>query len=200
MTSLRALITSGLVAGGLLLGAGAAAAQPPQPIESLDLNRYLGTWHQLAAIPQPFNLVCARDTTATYGLVDAGTVSVFNRCTTWINTPNEIRGTAKVTDPATNAQLRVNFPNSLSPDSPDGPPNYVVTAIGDDYEWALVTNPQRTSGFVLSRTPALSASQWSDVEDAIAAAGYNGCVFLTSPTTGGREDITPLCPAGSGSA
>ena len=64
MTSMRSLITFGLVAAGLLLGGGTASAQPPTPIESLDLNRYLGTWHQLAAIPQPFNLVCARDTTA----------------------------------------------------------------------------------------------------------------------------------------
>ena len=194
MTSMRSLITFGLVAAGLLLGGGTASAQPPTPIESLDLNRYLGTWHQLAAIPQPFNLVCARDTTATYGLDPAGNVSVFNRCTTWTNESNEIRGTAKVTDPATNAQLRVSFPNVLFQDSLDGPPNYVVTAIGEDYEWALVVNPQRTSGFVLSRTPSLSPEQWTDVEDAIAAAGYNGCVFLTSPTTGGREDIAPLCP------
>ena len=61
---------------------------------AVDLNRYLGTWYQLAAVPQPFNLVCARDTRAAYSLYDNGDVRVRNTCTTWANTPNAINGRA----------------------------------------------------------------------------------------------------------
>jgi apolipoprotein D and lipocalin family protein len=85
----------------------------------------------------------------------------------------------------------VSFPFG-SPD-PAGVPNYIVTAIAPDYSWALVGDPTRFSGFLLSRTPALRAEQWQAARAAIANAGYNGCLFLTSPTTGGRGDITPLC-------
>lgn len=171
-----------------------ALPQPLRPVPGLDVDRYLGRWHQLAAIPAPFSLACARDTTAEYGLLPSGDVSVHNTCTTWANTPNSITGSARVLDPVTKAQLQVSFPFG-SPDQP-GVPNYVVTAIAPDYSWALVGDPLRVSGFLLSRTPAFTAEQWQIARAAIAGAGYNGCVFLTSPTTGGRGDIAPLCYQG----
>ncbi|WP_054814942.1 lipocalin family protein [Nocardia arizonensis] len=166
---------------------------PPAPVPALDVERYLGTWYQLAAVPQYFNLVCARDTQATYALDPRGDISVRNRCTTWSGAPNEISGTARVNDPVTNAQLHVSFPGVPTQESLDGPTNYIVTALGPDYSWALVTDPTRLSGFVLSRTPALGAEQWAGVGAAIDAVGQSRCVYLTSPTTGGLSDIAPLC-------
>ncbi|MEZ5212303.1 lipocalin family protein [Gordonia sp. (in: high G+C Gram-positive bacteria)] len=181
---------------GLVIGAtGRAEAAPggPQPVPKVDLSRYLGTWHQLAAIPAPFNLVCARDTRAHYSLGDGGDVVVRNECTTWAGTPNTIIGTAHVVDKKTSAQLRVRFPGIPNQGGPDGPPNYVIVGLGSDYSWAVVTDPSRLSGFVLSRTPALSAKNWRDVRKAIADAGQSDCLYLTSPTTGGLEETVPLC-------
>ncbi|MBH0775645.1 lipocalin family protein [Nocardia bovistercoris] len=176
------------------LAAGVATAQPA-PVPSLELDRYLGTWYQLAAVPQYFSLVCARDTRATYALDPQGNVSVRNRCTTWAGAPNEISGTATVNDRVTGAQLHVSFPGVPTQESLEGPTNYIVTALGPDYSWALVTDPTRLSGFVLSRTPALDAGQWAQVGAAIDVVGQSRCMYLTSPTTGGRSDITPLCAA-----
>ncbi|MCC3314927.1 lipocalin family protein [Nocardia africana] len=174
-------------------GASPMPAAAPAPVASLDLNRYVGTWYQLAAVPQFFNLVCARDTRAEYAALPNGDISVHNSCTTWSGAGNEIQGAARVVDPVTHAQLRVAFPGVPTQESLDGPPNYIVTALGPDYSWALVTDPYRISGFVLSRTPALDADQWSQVVAAIVAAGEQPCLYLTSPVTGGRGDITPLC-------
>ncbi|MFE3055783.1 lipocalin family protein [Nocardia sp. NPDC059236] len=170
-----------------------AHADPPAPVAGLDLGRYLGTWYQLAAIPQYFNLICARDTRADYALDAYGDVSVHNSCTTWSGSVNEIRGTATVTDPVTDAQLHVSFPGVPTQDALYGPTNYIVTALGDDYSWALVTDPNRVSGFVLSRTTMLDPAQWHDVSAAITAAGENTCWYLTTPTTGGLDRFTPLC-------
>ncbi|MCX0272478.1 lipocalin family protein [Nocardia zapadnayensis] len=180
------------------MAAGGVVAQPPlppgpAPVPALDLNRYLGDWNQLAAVPQPFNLDCARDTRAQYTLDPQGNVVVHNSCTTWAGGRNEIRGTAKVNDPATGAQLHVSFPGVPNQDSLDGPTNYIVTALAPDYSWALVTDPSRLSGFVLARSAALDAPTWDQVKSAIAAAGQTPCMYLSSPTNGGRSDITPLC-------
>lgn len=202
MTAHRAVRrTAGLVAALLTFGAlaaGGAVAQPPlpagpAPVPALDLNRYLGEWNQLAAVPQPFNLECARDTRAQYTLDPQGNVAVHNSCTTWAGGRNEIRGTAKVNDPVTGAQLHVGFPGVPNQDSLDGPTNYIVTALAPDYSWALVTDPSRLSGFVLARAAALDAPAWDQVKSAITAAGQTTCMYLSSPTTGGRSDITPLC-------
>ena len=191
----RSAATLGVAAATRAVAGPMASAAPPAPVPHLELGRYLGTWYQLAAVPQYFNLVCARDTRAVYGLDPRGDVSVHNSCTTWNGSANQIDGTAAVTDPATKAQLHVSFPGVPTQDRRDGPPNYVVTALGGDYDWALVTDPARISGFVLSRTPALDPAHWAAVRTAIAAAGENSCTYLTSPTTGGLGTIAPLCAA-----
>ncbi|WP_405138296.1 lipocalin family protein [Nocardia sp. NBC_01388] len=186
-------IACALSLAALAAPASAHAAAAPEPVPSLELTRYLGAWNQLAAIPQYFNLICARDTRADYAQDANGDVSVHNTCTTWTGARNEIQGTARVADAATGAQLHVSFPGVPTQDQLDGPVNYIVTALGADYSWALVTDPGRTSGFVLSRTPGLEPSQWEQVRAAIVRADENPCLYLTSPTTGGRPDIMPLC-------
>ncbi|HLS76333.1 MAG TPA: lipocalin family protein, partial [Nocardia sp.] len=117
--------------------------QPLAPVPSLDIQRYLGEWWQVAAVPQPFNLDCARDTRADYQLIDPANIRVENGCTTWTGGRNGIVGNARVLDPATNAQLHVSFPGVPFQDSPDGPPNYIVTHLAEDYSWALVGDPIR---------------------------------------------------------
>ncbi|PTR36841.1 apolipoprotein D and lipocalin family protein [Rhodococcus sp. OK611] len=179
-------------AGAVLLAAPAAAA-PLAPVPSLDVQRYMGTWHQLAAIPQPFSLNCASDTRATYSLLDAQNVRVENSCTTWTRGSSGVTGNARVNDPATMAQLHVSFPGVSTQDSLDGPTNYVVSHIADDYSWALVGDPARFSGFVLSRSASATAERWQEIRSVVESRGYNSCLLLTSPTTGGREDIRPLC-------
>ncbi|WP_228816032.1 lipocalin family protein [Nocardia cyriacigeorgica] len=165
----------------------------PAPVPALDVQRYLGTWRQLAAVPQPFNLSCARDTAAEYALDARGDISVHNSCVTWTGELNEIRGTATVNDPQTNAQLHVSFPGVPGQDQQRGATNYIVTALAPDYSWALVTDPTRLSGFVLARATGLDAATWDQVRAAITAAGQSPCLYLTSPTTGGISDVTPLC-------
>ncbi|GAC58047.1 hypothetical protein GOHSU_29_00300 [Gordonia hirsuta DSM 44140 = NBRC 16056] len=201
----RQIVTGLLIAGAAALcalstlGTGPVAAAPPgapEPVAAVDLNRYLGTWYQLAAVPQPFNLVCARDTRAAYALYDNGDVRVRNTCTTWANTPNAINGRATVLDEQTGAQLRVRFPGVPGKGGPRDLPNYLIVGLDPDYRWAVVTNPARTSGFVLSRTPSLARGDWAAVRSAIAAAGQSDCLYLTSPTTGGYSEVVPLCTAG----
>lgn len=181
-------------AAGSESGALAAVFPPPlAPVQKLDVARYLGEWHQLAAVPQPFNLNCARDTTARYGAIDAANLSVDNTCVTHTGAVSGIRGNARVNDVASGAALHVSFPGVPFQDGLDGPSNYVVTHIADDYSWALVGDPARLSGFVLSRTPAVSDARWREIRQVVEARGYNSCLLLTSPTTSGREDVRPLC-------
>ncbi|MFE3819849.1 lipocalin family protein, partial [Nocardia tengchongensis] len=181
-----------IAVAGIGTGApGSAHADPPAPVPGLDLGRYLGTWYQLAAVPQYFNLACARDTRADYTLDELGDVSVHNSCTTWQGSVNEIRGTATVTDPVTNAQLHVSFPGVPTQDARYGPPNYIVTALGDDYTWALVTDPYRLSGFVLSRTTTLDDAQWHDVAAPSTPAGEKTSGDPTTPRPRGGDREQP---------
>ncbi|MBB3036340.1 apolipoprotein D and lipocalin family protein [Hoyosella altamirensis] len=189
-----ALAAAALVAlpGTATAAPGSMLPEPLPPVPSLDVERYGGTWQQIAAIPQPFSLQCARDTRAEYGIIGPGEISVRNTCTTWTGEQSQIDGTARVTDSATNAALRVRFP-TVPFEIAEEIPNYVVTYVDDEYSVAIVGDPARTSGFVLSRTSSISTEQWQLVRSTIESRGWDSCFFLTSPTTGGLEEIRPLC-------
>ncbi|WP_433715744.1 lipocalin family protein [Nocardia sp. CA-084685] len=198
----RAIAAVAVLAGALASTTATASAapgdtdwQPLSPIASLDVPRYLGDWNQVAAVPQPYNLDCARDTVANYQLIDPSNIRVENSCTTWTGATNRIIGNARITDPASQAQLHVSFPQVPFQNSPDGPTNYIVTYVAEDYSWALVGDPLRLSGFVLSRSPAVDAARWHEIQTVVATRGYNPCLLLTSPTPGGAADIRPLCTA-----
>ena len=103
-----------------------------------------------------------------------------------------VEGSARITDTATNASLRVAF-DGIPGQNPDGPTNYRVTYLADDYSLAIVGDPARRSGFVLSRTPALADDEWALVADVIEDRGYQPCTFVTSPQPDGRRDATPVC-------
>lgn len=171
----------------------ASSQEALQPVAELDLERYTGTWYQLAAVPQIFSLQCAYDTTANYTAIDDATVAVKNRCRTWWGKSSGVDGKAVVLDAEQPAALRVSFDNIPFGQSAEGPANYIVTYIAPDYSWALVGSPNRSSGFVLSRKPRVSASRWHEIKSVIAERGYWDCAFLTSPTRRGYRWVTPLC-------
>ncbi|WP_186628810.1 lipocalin family protein [Rhodococcus sp. BP22] len=198
----RALVAGACATGMLLAGGIAQAAPAPSgsagfvplaPVPSLDVDEYQGTWNQIAAVPQPFNLECARDTQAKYTLLDPANVRVENTCTTWNGEQNYILGNARVNDTVTNAQLHVSFPGVPTQENPEGPTNYIVAYIADDYSWAFVGDPFRTSGFVLSRSPEVSPETFREIRAVAESLGYNSCLILTSPTPGGAAGIQPLC-------
>jgi len=177
--------SSQLIPPGLSLPGG----ELPETEQAVDLERYSGKWYQVAALPQPYTLQCAHDTTAEYGVIDESTISVRNACGTLFGPDSVIEGTASV---RSDASLRVNFPGVPFQDE-NGAVNYRVTHLADDYSLSVVGDPNRFSGFVLSRTPNLSAEQWSQVRGIVESRGWNSCTFLTVPMAGGRGDVAPLC-------
>ena len=53
--------------------------KPLATVDQVDLQRYAGTWYEIARLPQWFQRGCY-DSTATYSLNDDDTVKVVNRC------------------------------------------------------------------------------------------------------------------------
>jgi apolipoprotein D and lipocalin family protein len=197
-TTARVLLAALVSVVSLLgLAAPASAATPTGPLTPVttDLGKYVGDWNQVAAIPAFFDVFCVKDTRATYVANPDDTVGVTNRCSGPFDVPITIQGTAKVNGPADGGALQVSFLRFFGRTFYLGGTNYVVAAHDDAYTWALVGDPDRGSGFLLSRTPALTTAQWRTAFDAVVAAGYDPCRFLTTPTTGGLATKAPLCAA-----
>jgi apolipoprotein D and lipocalin family protein len=179
------------VLAAMLVPSSAQAATPLPPVPSVDLQQYSGQWREVASIPQIYTVQCFKNSTATYRVVDASTISVVNSCRTILGTTSRVTGTAKALD-ATNASLRVSFQGVPSFGS-SSTPNYVVTYLAPDYSWALVGDPDRRSGFVLSRSALLTDAQWSQVRATVEARGYDSCRFKVTRQDGGRTDRARLC-------
>ncbi len=173
------------------LPAGASAAEPIQPVERVEIDRYLGTWKQLAAKPQWFDAGCLANTTAVYSLNPDGTVRVANRCSGPFNFPISITGRARVADTDTNAQLEVTFLNIGGPIYSGV--NYVIIGLADDYSWAIVTDPSRRSAFVLSRTATQPEPVIAEIKSILTANGIDTCQLKITPQAGGATRSGSFC-------
>jgi apolipoprotein D and lipocalin family protein len=168
------MIAAALLAVAVLSHGGKAGATDQKPlrtVDHVDLTRYMGKWYEIATITAPFQKDCASGTTAAYTARDDGTVEVLNQCYQADGTMKQARGRAWVTDPATNAKLKVSFIPWLRLSFLAG--DYWIIDLGPDYEYAVVGHPSRNYGWVLSRTPVLSPDVLAGIMDRLAAQGYD---------------------------
>ncbi|MFE1437168.1 lipocalin family protein [Streptomyces sp. NPDC058739] len=179
-------------AASALAAAPASAPDLPPAVERIDVDRYLGTWHQVAAIPQLFEIQCAKNVKAEYTLTAVGTLGVRNTCTTWLNTTSSVTGEARPLD-ASNARLNVSFLKIGGSYVHSDDANYIVTGLDASYHWAVVTDSDRQSAFVLSRAPALSPAQWQAVRSSIRTAGLDACDLRLTRQDGGTRSSGWLC-------
>ena len=140
----------------LLASAPALAQRPLKAVPELDLERYAGTWHEIARLPMYFQRKCARDITATYTLRDDGTVTVSNACVRADGVRMKSVGLARKAndDPA---KLQVRFAPGWLSFVPGVWADYWVVAVDADYQWAIVGEPDRKYLWILSREPTMDA-------------------------------------------
>ncbi|KYH44986.1 lipocalin family protein [Branchiibius sp. NY16-3462-2] len=179
-----------LFAGGTVTAS--AAPAPTKPVASVDLSRYLGQWYQVAAIPQWFSLQCAKDSTATYTANADGTVGVRNACTTYWGSSSVVTGKAKVQNAPANSELAVSFFKLFGQQIYTGT-NYQVIGLGAAYDWAVITDPARSSAFVISRTPAITSAQKATVQSVLSANAIDPCRLQVTPITGGETKAATFC-------
>ncbi|HWV39975.1 MAG TPA: lipocalin family protein [Vulgatibacter sp.] len=138
-----------------------------QTVPYVDLERYVGTWYEIAAFPQRFQAGCTA-TTTTYTLRDDGQIDVVNRCNEGSPGGPEkvVKGRARVADPATNAKLKVSFFRPFWGD-------YWIVDLGADYDYAVVGHPSRDYCWILSRTPTLDPALYDAIVRRLQAQRFD---------------------------
>ncbi|HEU4671057.1 MAG TPA: lipocalin family protein [Dyella sp.] len=152
-------------------GLGARAEPPPnRPVQQLDLQRYLGQWHEIAHLPMFFQRKCIDTITATYTLRPDGTLGVHNACRT-ARGMDASDGVARRVDDHSGA-LKVRFAPAWLGWLPMVWADYWVIELDPGYRWAVVGSPSRKYLWVLSRTPRMDAATFRGIRDRAAARGY----------------------------
>ena len=139
---------------------------PLEAVPQVDIERYLGTWYEIASYPQRFQEGCTA-TTATYTLRSDGEIDVLNKCRKGgLDGPEEVaEGRARVVDRESNAKLEVSFFWPFWGD-------YWIIDLGPDYEYAVVGHPSRDYLWILSRTQTLDDEVYDGILSRIEANGY----------------------------
>ena len=142
------------------------------------LERYTGTWYEIARYPQRFQEGCVASK-AVYGIGPDGKIQVYNECRQGsLEGPvKSVRGKAKVVDPATNAKLKVTFFWPFYGD-------YWIIDLGEAYEYAVVGHPSRKYLWVLSRTPAMGESVYRGILERLEKQGYDTDRLIRTPQPG----------------
>ena len=184
-TDIMKLRKLGLSLTALVAAVALSACEPPETVDYVEIDRYLGTWYEIASYPAFFQRQCIGDTTAHYEPhpTRPGQISVTNRCRTGPgdNDWDEARGRARIVDRETNAKLKVYF--SIFPG------NYWVIdlddAPGDEpYRYAVVGESSRKYLWILSRTPTLDDETLDRILDGLVDQGYDTDKLRWTPQSG----------------
>ncbi|QPC95906.1 lipocalin family protein [Mesorhizobium sp. INR15] len=159
-----------------LLAAGALAActsgsvgnrSVPQPAKSVELNRYVGRWYELARYENGFERNC-EGVTADYALGDDGMVKVVNTCHrgSLDGTIMTAAGWAAVVPGSGNAKLNVSFFGPFYGD-------YWILDHAPDYAWSIVGEPSGRYLWILARAAKPSPQTRKTLENRARALGYD---------------------------
>ncbi len=165
------------IATSLLVWAAMGAAQaelaPLQTVPSVDVPRYMGTWHEIAKYPNWFQKKCASSTQATYTLQANGQVQVLNRCKTDKGEWSEALGAARQIGGPTSPQLKVRFAPEWLSFIPLVWGDYWIIDLDPDYQWVVVSEPQREYLWILSRTPQMPAATYQTLLAKLEKLGFD---------------------------
>lgn len=152
-----------------LLGLSGCMGMPEkvEPVKDFELNRYLGTWYEIARLDHSFEAGLSQ-VTARYSMREDGGVSVLNRgFSKDDNNWQEAEGKAYFVDEPNTGYLKVSF---------FGPfyGSYVIFELDkQDYQYAFVSGPDTDYLWLLARTPQVEEDVIQQFEQMAKARGFD---------------------------
>jgi len=138
-----------------------------KPVEHFNADKYLGKWYEIARLDHSFERGLSK-VSASYSLRDDGGIRVINRGydaqkQKW----KEAEGKAYFVKDADQGYLKVSF---------FGPfyGSYIVFELDhDNYEYSLVSGPDKSYLWILSRTPQMNQETQKRLVEKAAALGFD---------------------------
>jgi apolipoprotein D and lipocalin family protein len=160
-----------IITSFVLLFTACSSKNPPlQTVEKVELNKYLGTWYEIARYEHFFERDC-KNVTANYSMMDMETIKVINRCTKiQTNDKKEAIGRAYAIDES-NSKLKVSFFRPFYGD-------YWVLMLDENYKYAVVGTPSREYLWILARTSKLDEKIKKDILKKLPSLGFDSSKLI----------------------
>ncbi len=147
-----------------------ATPLPNRPVETLDLARYSGRWHEIAHLPTLFQHRCLDAVTATYTPNRDGSIHVHNTCRTRDGI-KVAEGVAKIETGHPGA-FKVRFAPAWLTWLPQAWFDYWVIDVDADYQWAVVGGPGRKRLWILARKDSMDRALFERIRERARQRGY----------------------------
>jgi apolipoprotein D and lipocalin family protein len=158
----------------LFLASKKSSAQELTVVDSVDLQQYVGTWYEIARLPNRFQEECTGNVTATYTILESGEIKVVNRCQKEKDEYSEAEGIAhRASNEEPNSKLKVRFAPSFLSFLPFVWGNYWIIDLAPDYSYAVIGEPNREYLWVLARTPKLEENIFQEILGRVKKQGYD---------------------------
>ena len=152
---------------------GQGSDAPVKTIPSLDVQRYMGAWYEIAKYPNWFQRKCLSNTKAVYSARPDGTLKVLNSCKTAEGEVSEAEGTARQIGAKDSPKLEVRFAPAWLSFLPMVWGDYWLIDLDPQYQVAVVSDPRREYLWILSRTPQLDKKVYEDTLVRIQAQQFD---------------------------
>jgi lipocalin len=136
-------------------------------VKDLDIEKYLGTWYELARYDHSFERGLV-GVTATYSMRQDGKIKVVNAGyrDSLTGEKSEAIGKAKIPDPKVPSKLKVSFFWIFYAD-------YYVLELDDNYQWAIIGSKSDSYLWILSRKPVIEQKLYDELLQKIKDRGYD---------------------------
>lgn len=163
-----------------------AFGQKPGPgglktVQTVDLQRYVGKWYEIAKYPNRFEKKCTGNVTAQYTLKANGRIEVRNECLKKNGKKQVAVGEAKVTDEITKAKLKVRFAPSFLSFLPFVWGDYWIIDLDVNYEWVAIGDPSRSYFWILCRKPTIDEMAYQAILGRVESLGFDPAKVVRTP-------------------
>lgn len=147
-----------------------------KPVQSFEVEAYLGKWYEIARLDHGFERGLSQ-VTAEYSLRDDGGIRVINRGYSAADDKwEQAEGKAYFVEDKNTAHLKVSF---------FGPfyGSYIVFELDPQYQYAFISGPSRDYLWLLARQPQVSDKLKSEFIAAAKAKGFavDELIFVEQP-------------------
>ena len=142
-------------------------------ISEFDVSRYMGSWYEIAKLPNWFQRKCVQGTQARYKVLGPAQIEVNNKCTTASGEEIQAIGLARPNGSGRPAQLEVRFAPEWTAWLPMVWGAYWVLDLDADYQLAAVGDPSKSYLWIVSRTPVVSAERYDAVLQRLKVMGFD---------------------------
>ena len=163
-------------------------------VPDVNLERYTGLWYEIARLPNSFETNCVQSI-AEYSISDHGNFKVVNTCTKANGHKRSAKGVIRIENTPHNSQLKVNFVPKWLRWTQLGWGDYWIIDLDKDYQYSVVSEPEREYLWILSRTPYMQKLTYDHLIKKLEGMHFNLSHLIVSSAQNLEPPVLSASPS-----